>query len=34
MEEIKQILYRGFIGEAQAHLLYFFFAHKVEDELI
>ena len=33
MEEIKQILYRGFIGEAQAHLLYFFFAHKVEEEI-
>ena len=33
MEEIKQILYRGFIGEAQAHLLYFFFAHKAEEEI-
>jgi rubrerythrin len=33
MDEIKQILQRGFIGEARAHLLYFFFAHKAEEEI-
>jgi len=33
MEEIQQLLSRSFIGEAQAHLLYFFFAHKAEEEI-
>jgi rubrerythrin len=33
MEEIKQILQRGFTREAQAHLLYFFFADKAEEEM-
>ena len=33
MEEINQILNRGFSGEAQAYLLYFFFAHKAEEEI-
>jgi rubrerythrin len=33
MEELKQILYRGFTGEAQAYLRYFIFAHKAEEEI-
>ena len=33
MEKIKEILHRGFIGEAEAHLLYFLFAHKAEEEI-
>jgi rubrerythrin len=33
MEELKQILQRGFVGEARAHLLYYFFAHKAEEEI-
>lgn len=33
MDEIKETLQRGFSREAQAYLLYFYFAHKAEEEI-